>query len=155
MCGNMSMSCVFASSKSSSSMSHSMSPTKFSPPVSTSISLFFFLSKGAANDLPSRKLQPNSSVRLCTRSLLVKCFVNRSAGLTSPRTLRSSNLLFLMASCTHKVCVSRCLSLPRPERELMPMAALESVHTLTFVESPKSCIRLSCPSAAPAARTTP
>ena len=126
-----------------------------SGPPSPPPSFFCGLSKGAAVDLPARYSHPKSFVSWCTLSLLGRCLVNRSAGLTSPRTFRTSIAPVRTFSCTHSVWVSRCLSLPSPDRVEIPSAALESVQTRTGVCSPKSFIMDWCPRPAPAALTNP
>ena len=57
--------------------------------------------------------------------------------------------------CTHKRCVSICRSLSRPWQLLMPMAADESVHTLTGIVNQKSAMSDWKPKPIPEARITP
>ena len=68
--------------------------------------------------------------------------MNKFAGLTSPRTLRTSKAPVRTFSCNHNVCVSRCRSFPKPVRDAIPIAALESVHTRTGTMTAKSFMML-------------
>ena len=61
-------------------------------------------------------------------ALLKRCLVKRSAGLTSPLTFFTVIALVLTFSWSRRVCVSRCLSFPKPDRDAIPTAALESVQ---------------------------
>ena len=74
----------------------------------------------------------------------------------SPRTLCRPIAPSLTFPCTHSDWVSTWRSFPSPDREPIPMAALEPVQTLTGTFAyPRSGKITWCPRAIPAARTTP
>ena len=71
-------------------------------------------------------------------SLDKECLVNKSAGFATPATFLTSTLLVLAACCSQSVLVSTCRSLPSPCRDVIPMAALLSVHSRTGTVTPRS-----------------
>ena len=66
------------------------------------------------------------------------CLVNMSAGLSAPAILSNEKSPFRMRSCIHKSAVARCLTLPKPRRREMPMAAVASDITLRDKDMPRS-----------------
>ena len=62
---------------------------------------------GATADRPSRYSQPNKRTQVWILSFDGRCFVNRSAGFSSPRTFLTSTAFVRNFSSNHKVCVSR------------------------------------------------
>ena len=75
-----------------------------------------------------------------TRSSLDTCFVKRSAGFSSPLTSLNSNDPSLTRCWTQRLLVSTWRNLRRPWRPQMPIAAIESVQTLSAISTPRSSI---------------
>ena len=61
---------------------------------------------GAAAGRPASKRHPSRPTSCVTRSLEVRCLVNKSAGFSSPRTFFTVILPARAACCTHKLWVS-------------------------------------------------
>ncbi len=81
-------------------------------------------------------------------------FVKRS-GLTRPATFLISTFFVRAACWSHRVLVSTCLSLPRPCRDVIPMAAELSVHKRIGTCTPRSAKRACWPSETAAPFTSP
>ena len=81
--------------------------------------------------------------------------MNRFAIQTPLGTCLTAIALVLAFCCTHRVWVAWCLSCPKPERDAIPRAALESIQAHTGNSSSTSFIRDRCLSPAPAAFARP
>ena len=84
-----------------------------------------------------------------------RCFVPKSAQLSLPGNFANVKCPSFKARWTHKVDVSKCLTLPHPRRCAMPSAAEEPVKICTSTFTPKSAYRATKPIARLAARATP
>ena len=94
---------------------------------------------------PSQDPYPKKVTRYASLALNKVCFVRRSAGFSPPRIYLKSIRRLRTACWIHNVSVSRCRILPKPCREQMPIAALESVQTRRGALILKSSKRASYP----------
>ena len=99
-------------------------------------------SSGALWGRPSLYAHPNVLSSVSTPDALVRCLVKRSAGFSTPLTLRSSIAPDRMCCCSHNACVSMWRNLPSPVLWQIPIVAVESVQTLNGHSTPKSWSRL-------------
>ena len=78
-------------------------------------------------------------------------FVNRSAGLSLPRTLLKLRRCCAAVCCTHSRPVSMCRVLPNPFLFIIPIAALASLQISPFINHPMSFNMAGSPSVSAAA----
>ena len=98
-------------------------------PIGLADGKFSVSAHGIAGALSARPLSYESpkALQCFISNGLSTCFVSMSAGLSAPRTFTSLKSPFRMRSCIQRSAVARCLTLPRPLRLQMPMAAVASV----------------------------
>ncbi len=124
---------ISTSASSSSFLAVSASCQSSSSPMMCSWSFHI----GATVGRPSRYSAPMKWRCLVIESF-GKCFVNKSAGLSSPLTLNKENSRLRSFSCTQILFTAICLWVPSPTLLQMPCAAAESVCTRRSTRIPKS-----------------
>jgi len=93
---------------------------------------------GADSARPSKYLQPKRVTNSPSRCRLLLCLVRRSAGFSSPSTLRKSTRPVRTACWIQRVCASKWRNLLSPCLLQIPIAALESVQTRSGTTTPRS-----------------
>ncbi len=99
--------------------------------------LLVALSRGAAAALDLDVCIPRASTCLLM-SATPRCFVSKSAGLSTPATFWTVRSPLRILSCTHKNCTLRCRSFPSPCRWEIASAALASEYILASTFMPRS-----------------